>query len=80
MDSISRYVHGHLFKLYGAPRTALIEQLCEKLGGVGSEELKEFDNFKRRMTTLTQFALEHNTLLYADAEQTYIQRAIESFG
>jgi len=68
MDSISRYVHGHLFKLYGAPRTALIEQLCEKLGGVSQKDLVEFDNFKRRMTTLTAFALENNTLLYADAE------------
>lgn len=52
MDAVARFKNGHLLKLYGAPRTALVEQMCEQFAGIKEEELAEFDRFAQRVRTL----------------------------
>jgi len=79
MSEIARYTKGHLFSLYSS-RTALVEQIATKLGGLNAKDFADFDLFKGRVIKLSDFASERNCLLYVDAEQTFIQTAIESFG
>lgn len=43
-------------------------------------DFADFDKFRARILRLGDFASERNCLLYVDAEQTFIQAAIESFG
>jgi hypothetical protein len=79
MDACARYANGHLFQLY-EERTPLLDAIAKALGGVAPEDLKAFDTFSERTKKVTHFAAEKNCLIYVDAEQTYIQAAIESFG
>ena len=72
MTNIARYSQGHLFDMYSDKRTALVESIASKLGGVTAEDLANFDLFCKRMRRLSKFARERNCLLYVDAEQTYI--------
>jgi len=44
------------------------------------DDFKKLDLFIGRVNTLANHAQKHNCSLYIDAEQTYIQTAIESFG
>lgn len=44
------------------------------------EDFKLFDKFADRVVQLGDYAAEHNCKLYVDAEQTFVQGAIESFG
>ena len=44
------------------------------------EDLKKFELFVGRTLDLTDYANERNCSLYVDAEQSFIQYGIESFG
>ena len=81
MTNIARYKNGHLFSLFGkAPRTALVNQLAAVLGGVNADDLANVEKFADRVRRLSRVAHERNCKLYVDAEQSFIQAAIESFG
>lgn len=79
MTQVQRYAKGHLFSLYDQ-RTALHEEIAAKLSGVTQDDLANFDLFANRIVQLSNFASERNCSLYVDAEQSFIQAAIESFG
>jgi hypothetical protein len=51
-----------------------------QLGGMTSEDFKAFDKFTERLRKVSDYAAGRNCLLYVDAEQTFIQTGIESFG
>ena len=80
MTNIARYKNGHLFDMYSGKRSALIEQLGAKLGGMTSADYANLDLFYGRMRHLSETAKASNCSLYVDAEQTFIQAGIESFG
>lgn len=79
MSNTARYTNGHLFSVYG-DRNPLTEQLARTLGGLNDLDFENFDKFAQRAQQLGDLALEKNLKLYVDAEQTFIQDAIESFG
>lgn len=72
MSNIARYKNGHLFDMYGAGRTALLEQIGTKLGGLAPEDYANLDLFNGRMKHLSEVANARNCRLYVDAEQTFI--------
>lgn len=78
-SNVLRYANGHLFNLY-TDRTSLEEQVAVKLGGLSPKDFDEVDKFGARIKKISDYALERDCQLYVDAEQTYIQAAIESFG
>lgn len=78
MTNIQRYGRGHLFQLY-KPRTPLEEKIAAQFG-MTVDDFKKLDFFIGRVNTLADHALKRNCSLYIDAEQTFIQIAIESFG
>ena len=57
-----------------------MEQIARKLGNFTDEDFVNLDLFNGRIMKLTRHANLKNCLLYVDAEQTFIQAAIESFG
>lgn len=76
---MQRYANGHLFPIYGE-RSPLMEDIARKLGNLTDEDFANLDLFNGRIRKLTEHANNKNCLLYVDAEQTFIQAAIESFG
>lgn len=79
MTAVHRYAGGHLFKLY-SPRTALEEQIAAKCGDMTEADFAKLDRFQGRVHQLAELAQSKNCSLYVDAEQTFIQPGIESFG
>lgn len=79
MTPLARYKGGHLFDLYGE-MTDLEVQIAEKTGGMTQADFQKFEYFRSRANSLTDYAAERGTSLYVDAEQTFIQYGIESFG
>ena len=71
------YGNAHLFQLKSQNRLPILEKISKVLG-VTSEDLKHFELFAQRMMSMTELAQKNNCLLYIDAEQTYMQRGIES--
>jgi len=72
MTNIARYKNGHLFDMYSDERSALIEQLGAKLGGMTAADYANLDLFYGRMRNLSETAKASNCSLYVDAEQTFI--------
>ena len=60
--------------------SSLETQLAYKLGNMTPEDIKKFELFVGRTLELTKYANERNCSLYVDAEQSFIQYGIESFG
>ena len=79
MTNVSRYANGHLFNLY-KERTSLEEQIAVKLGEVTEKDFEDVDKFGYRIRKISDYSSVRNCQLYVDAEQTFIQAAIESFG
>ena len=82
MSNIARFKNGHLYDLYkiGQNRNPLLEQIGAKLGGLTETDFTDFDLFAKRMYLLTELGMERNCRCWVDAEQTFIQDAIESLG
>lgn len=79
MTPVSRYLGGHLFSLY-RPMTDLETQIATKLGGLDASDFTKFKSFADRTTSFVEYADQKNTSLYVDAEQSFLQYGIESFG
>ena len=80
MTNLARYKNGHLFDLYATEISALEKQIGAALGDLTEDDYSNFELFAGRVKHLSSVAKEHNCRLYVDAEQTFIQAAIESFG
>ena len=48
--------------------------------GVSENDMQIYDTFSERVLSIAELATKRNCLLYIDAEQTFMQSAIESFG
>ena len=53
--------------------------MAKKLGDLTDQDLADVDSINERMIKVSECALERNCLLYIDAEQTYLQNALDSF-
>jgi len=79
MTPLARYKGGHLFSI-DRPMNSLEKDIASKLGEMTSQDFKKFRNFKERTNSFAEYAAKRNTSLYVDAEQSYVQYAIESVG
>lgn len=79
MTNVHRYYGGHVYSVY-RPDSELMKQIVVRLGGLNEEDFKNAKLFVARIRRISDVASEKNCKLYVDAEQTYIQAAIESFG
>lgn len=79
MTNIHRYIGGHVYNMYD-DLNPLMKQILEKLGGMTDQDFKDTRLFIERIRRISEEAANKNCKLYVDAEQTYIQSAIESFG
>lgn len=76
------YANAHLLRLYQNDKCDA-EPLLRKIalkGGMQETDFPIFRKFADRVVKLGDYAAEVNCKLYVDAEQTFIQGAIESFG
>ena len=53
--------------------------MAKKLGNLTDQDLADVDSINERMIKVSECAHERNCLLYIDAEQTYLQNALDSF-
>jgi hypothetical protein len=74
---VERYANGHLFPLYAEKKHPFLVKAATTLG-VTPSDLNTFDVFVRRVLDITTLSHERNCLLYVDAEQSYMQRALDS--
>lgn len=81
MDAITRYANGHLFRFYETgPRTSLVKAIAEVTACTTEKDWSDFDLYAERVKKIAVFSAERNCYLYADAEQTWLQDAVESQG
>lgn len=57
-----------------------MEQIGAALGGVNAIDYTNLDKFAHRVKGLGELAKQRDCRLYVDAEQSFIQAGIESFG
>jgi len=79
MTNVARYANGHLISLDGT-HTPLTKQIGTVLGDLNEADFANLDLFTGRVNKLGEVADKRNCKLYIDAEQTFIQGAIQSIG
>lgn len=83
-ENVSRlevYANAHLFRLNPELRSNLAKRIAFGCGvGISTEDFSIFEKFSERINTIGKLSHERNCMLYVDAEQTFMQAAIESFG
>lgn len=79
MTNTHRYYGGHVYSLYFEP-SGLLRQIAAKLGALTDVDFKNAALFAGRIRRIAEEAERSNCKLYIDAEQTFLQAAIESFG
>lgn len=79
MTALARYKNGHLFSL-DEPLSPLETLIATEVAGMNESDFHKFELFKERTLSFTEYAEERNTSLYVDAEQSFLQYGIESFG
>lgn len=77
ISRVERYANGHLFPIYPEKKFPFLTQIAQQLG-VTPSDLTIFDTFIRRIIDITTLSHERNCLLYVDAEQSYMQRGLDS--
>jgi len=83
ISSLEIYANGHLFKLdhQDDPNSEFKKKIAIGCGvGLSERDFEIFEKFSERIMSIGKVATERNCLLYVDAEQTFMQAAIESFG
>lgn len=80
ISRLELYANAHLFRL-DDENSNLKRKIAIGCGvGITEEDLAIFDKFAQRVIQIGKTAHAKNCLLYVDAEQTFMQSAIESFG
>lgn len=79
MTNTHRYLGGHVYNLY-SESSSLMRQIGAKLGALTETDFKNAELFAGRIKRIAEEADRSNCKLYVDAEQTFLQAAIESFG
>ena len=74
---MERYANAHLFPLYHEKRNPFLNSIAAKLG-VTPSDFSTYDTFIRRVLDITTLSYEKKCLLYVDAEQSYMQRGLDS--
>ena len=77
LSRVERYANGHLFPIFSEKKNAFLTQIAASLG-VTPSDMEIFDTFIRRVVDITTLAHQRNCLLYVDAEQSYMQRGLDS--
>lgn len=77
ISKVERYANAHLFPLYQENKDPFLIKIALELG-VTPSDLGVFDTFIRRVLDITTLSHEKNCLLYVDAEQSYMQRGLDS--
>ena len=77
LSRVERYANAHLFPLYQEHKNPFLSKMSLQLG-VTPSDLSIFDTFIRRVLDITTLSHEKNCLLYVDAEQSYMQRGLDS--
>lgn len=77
LSRVERYANGHLFPIYAENKSPFLTQMAHTLG-VTPSDMNIFDTFIRRVVDITTLSYDRNCLLYVDAEQSYMQRALDS--
>lgn len=81
ISRLELYANAHLFRLQDCGNSNLKRRIAIGCGvGITEEDLAIFDTFAERVLSIGKAAHSKNCLLYVDAEQTFMQAAIESFG
>ncbi|TNV83788.1 hypothetical protein FGO68_gene8537 [Halteria grandinella] len=75
ISRVERYANGHLFPLFS--NNPFLKRLQLSLGVTQSDQTI-FATFIRRVVDITTLSHQRNCLLYVDAEQSYIQRILDS--
>lgn len=79
VSQLERYANGHLLDV-SDPSNELNRRIALGCGvGLTEQDMGHFVNFSHRINRLTEHANEVNCALLIDAEQTYMQAAIDSF-
>ena len=83
-DTASRleiYANAHLLRTEKHKQTPLLKRIALACNtGVTSNDLLLYEKLAERLIKICEVSFERNVKLYVDAEQTYIQGAIESIG
>ncbi len=74
---MERYANAHLIPLEESERHPFLIQIAKTLG-VSDDDLAHFSAFSKNLLDMTILAHQRNCVFYVDAEQTYMQRAIDS--
>ena len=77
ISRVERYANAHLFPLYHENKSPFLSKMALQLG-VTPSDASIFDTFIRRVVDITTLSNEKNCLLYVDAEQSYMQRGLDS--
>jgi len=74
---VERYANGHLLSIFPENRSVFNQHIATKLG-VTADDLSIFETFSGQVVEITALSHQRNCLLYVDAEQSYMQRGLDS--
>ena len=77
LTRLERYANGHLFPLFSENKHPILSKIASYLG-VTPSDMVILDTFNRRVLEITTLSHSRNCLLYVDAEQSYMQRGLDS--
>ena len=77
ISRVERYANGHLFPIFAEKNNPFLTKVALQLG-VTPADLQTNETFIRRVLDITTLAHQRNCLLYVDAEQSYMQRQLDS--
>jgi len=77
ITQLEKYANGHLLPIVEAERHPFLTKIALGLG-VTEVDLQYYYVFAHRVMEMTKLAHQRNCVFYVDAEQTYMQRAIDS--
>lgn len=66
-----------MFPLFSDKKNPFLTKIASKLG-VTPSDVNVFETFIRRVLDITNESAKNNCVMYIDAEQTYMQRGLDS--
>ncbi|CDW89143.1 proline oxidase [Stylonychia lemnae] len=77
LSQVERWANTHVLPLNPQDRHPVLLSFCKHLG-VTDQDINHFDLFAKRVIEMTELSHKRNCKLYVDAEQTYMQKQIDS--